>query len=356
MSGLNEMISKNPMYAQISGLPDQIRSAVDKGVMDIRETGRAAICGMGTCAIAGRIVSEYMDNCGSRPVPVLKGIDMPAWVDSDTTVIVISYSGRTVETLQSYRNAVQKGAQVVCITSGGDLGEMCGQDGGVLIPLPGGFVSRGALGYMVGSILAVLKQAGFIRSTDDLTSILPMLEEHIRSLQGDEDNDAVRIARNIGTKAPVIYSYFNMLSASLSWKSQINENSKVLAFCGTLPEFNHNELVGWTSDLKIGESFYPIILMDDGASSLLTYMAETPMDMIRKKGIPVEEYHVTGVNLLEKTLKAIVTGGFVSLYLDVLNADRRSAEDAKPKRESKPKAAKTKTEGEKKPRRSRLSK
>lgn len=314
-------LADNPMFWQVCGLPDQLRHALDCLIFNVRETRKAAICGMGTCATAGRIISEYMDEAGGRQVQVLKGIDMPAWVDKDTTVIVISYSGNTQETLHSYRSAMRKGAQVVCITAGGRLAEMANQDGCTVISVPGGYESRGALGFMVGFTFKVLMAAGFIPSDEDLSSVIPSLRQHLLQYTETDDNEARKIAELCGDKAVVVYSFFNMLSASLRWKSQINENSRVLAFCGTMPEFNHNELVGWTADEKMSGDFFPIVLLDDGASKMLRCMAETPVDMLKDSGVDVYVHHISGGSVLEKTLKAVITGDIVSLYLQGMVRD-----------------------------------
>ena len=311
------VIADTAMYPQIARLPDHISFALNTMVFNVRPTPKVAVCGMGSCAIAGEIVSDYMDGMGRNALPVIKGIDLPKWVDSDTTVIAISYSGNTHETLHLYRNAVRRGCQVVCVTSGGELEDLCIRDGNVIFSIPGGFQSRGALGYMVGFILVILKAIGHIDSLKDVEDALPVLREYTQRYMNGDDNEAYEIAKGCKGRIPVIYSFFNMRSAACRWKSQINENSKMLSFSGTIPEFNHNELVGWTGD-SVNEKFYPIVLLDDGASQMLKYMAETPIGMLMDSGTEVYVHHISGKNILEKTLKAIITGDFVSLYLAYL--------------------------------------
>ena len=129
------------MYPQVARLPEHIEFALNCMVFNLRNTSKAIVCGMGTCNIAGLVVSDYLDAMKSTPLPIAKGIDLPKWVDKDTTVIVVSYSGDTVETLHLYRAAVRAGAQVVCITSGGELEELCVKDENVMLSIPGGALS-----------------------------------------------------------------------------------------------------------------------------------------------------------------------------------------------------------------------
>ena len=314
------------MYPQVARLPEHIEFALNCMVFNLKNTSKAIVCGMGTCGIAGQVVSDYLDSMKNTPLPIAKGIDMPKWVDKDTTVIVISYSGDTAETLNLYRSAVRTGAQVVCITAGGELEELCIKDDNVMLSIPGGFHSRGAIGYMIGYILLTLNGIGLIDGLDDVFETLKSVKAYRNTLIESDENEAKIIADRIHGKVPAVYSFFTMRSVAYRWKSQFNENSKVLSFYGTMPEFNHNELMGWTNDNMISD-YIPVVIFDDGVSSMLKAMAETPIGMIMDRGINVYVYHIKGGNMLEKMLKAILTGDFVSLYLAQLNGVDPSTND-----------------------------
>lgn len=314
------------MYPQVARLPEHIEFALNNMVFDVRKTSKAIVCGMGTCAIAGMVVSDYLDAMKKSALPIAKGIDLPKWIDKDTTVFVISYSGDTEETLHLYRAAARTGAQIVCITSGGQLEDMCIKDDNIILSIPGGFQSRGAIGYMIGYILLVLHHIEFIDRCSDLPEVLNSVKAYRNELVASDDNEAKIIAERIHGKVPAIYSFFDMKSVAYRWKSQFNENSKVLSFYGTMPEFNHNELMGWTNDQMI-QDYVPVILFDNSASKMLKAMAETPMGMIMDRGMNVYVHHLKGNNHLDKMLRAILTGDFVSLYLAHLNGVDPSDDD-----------------------------
>ena len=314
----HSIISGSKMYPQVVRLPEHIEFALNCMVFNLRPTSRAIVCGMGTCSIAGAVVSDYLDAMKTSSLALAKGIDLPKWVDKNTTVLVISYSGDTEETLHLYQSAKKTGAQIVCITSGGELEEMCIKDDNVMLSIPGGFNSRGAIGYMIGYILLVLNNIGLVENIDEVSDALDAAKEYRDELIKDDDNEAATIAKHIYGKVPAVYSFFSMRSVAYRWKSQFNENSKMLSFYGTMPEFNHNELVGWTNDSMI-KDYTPVILFDDGVSNMLRAMAETPIGMIMEKGISVYVYHINGKNILEKMLKAIIAGDLVSLFLAQMN-------------------------------------
>ena len=187
-----------------------------------------------------------------------------------------------------------------------------------MLSIPGGFKSRGAIGYMIGYILLILHNIGMVDSLDEILDSLKPVKEYRDELIKSDDNEARTIAEHIYGKVPAVYSFFSMRSVAYRWKSQFNENSKMLSFYGTMPEFNHNELVGWTNDSMI-KDYTPVVLFDEGVSKMLRAMAETPISMIQEKGISVYVHHIEGSNALEKMLKAVLTGDFVSLYLAHLN-------------------------------------
>jgi glucose/mannose-6-phosphate isomerase len=75
------------------------------------------------------------------------------------------------------------------------------------------------------------------------------------------ENPAKLLAEKINITFPVIYghSYLNVIA--LRWRTQFNENSKMLAMASSFPEMNHNEIVGWSvSPDEISKLFTVIIL------------------------------------------------------------------------------------------------
>jgi glucose/mannose-6-phosphate isomerase len=265
--------------------------------------------------MAGEIMSDFADASSKVPISVVRNVELPKWVDTDTAVIAMSYGGDTPETLSLYDQALSRGCDIICVTSGGKLKERAETNGNVLITMPPGLLPRGALGYMLGFIASVFEEMGICESRTELNSLLPSLRSFRDGITKDaDDNHALDIARTIFGKIPVIYSLVNMRAAAIRWKMQINENSRMIAFYGTIPEFNHNEIVGWTEDQASGE-FIPIILCDDDSVDVLKYMTETLSGVLQSSGIRPYEFKAKGSNDLEKNLISIIMGDFVSMYL-----------------------------------------
>ena len=76
-------------------------------------------------------------------------------------------------------------------------------------------------------------------------------------------NPCYQLAKNIYRKVPILYSCstsYTVIAKRI--KGQLAENSKMLSYFGELPEFNHNEIVGWENNENILKYFVVIWIKD----------------------------------------------------------------------------------------------
>src|SRR5919202_3020394 len=150
--------------AEILDLPTHLRDAlwrVDSAALQPAEARDGlVVAGMGGSGIGGRLARAAIGSRARRPLTIVGGYALPAWVGPDTMVLCASYSGAAEETLSCYRHAVELGAQRVVATTGGPLAEMARADGVPVIPFPGGFQPRAAVGYALVSALEVAAMCG----------------------------------------------------------------------------------------------------------------------------------------------------------------------------------------------------
>lgn len=117
-------------------------------------------------------------------------------------------------------------------------------------------------------------------------------------------------------KIPVIYGAPNLSAAALRMKTQINENSKVIAFSGILPEFNHNEIVGWyDDDNKV--FFHPFLMIDDNFEEIASIIKATKGVLV-SRDVELDILKVKGKSIIERNIYAVLFGDYVSLYLAAL--------------------------------------
>lgn len=201
------------------------------------------VSGLGGSGIGGTIVSELVSEACPVPITVVKDYTLPAFAGPDTLLICSSYSGNTEETLAVVEQGLARKAQIAVVTSGGKLLDMARQNQFDFIEIPGGLPPRSCIGYSLVQLLQVLIAKGLARPElmNDLASAVNLLDRERTAIQAE----AQRIAAGLKDKIPVLYS-LGCEGVTIRFRQQINENSKMLCWHHTLPEMNHNELVGWT--------------------------------------------------------------------------------------------------------------
>lgn len=237
------------MKKLIENFPNQLREALtiaDAAKLSPKHNiQNIVITGLGGSGIGGTIISELVsDSC---PLPILTNKDyfLPSFVNSNTLVIISSYSGNTEETLEAMQQALNKNAQIVCITSGGKVELIAKEHKLDVIKIPGGNPPRSCIGYSLIQLIKIFVHYGFAP-----VSLLTDVKNSINLIENENSNivtESKQIAKSLLNKIPVIYSLGSCEGVSVRFRQQINENSKMLCWHHVFPEMNHNELVGWTT-------------------------------------------------------------------------------------------------------------
>ena len=74
----------------------------------------------------------------------------------------------------------------------------------------------------------------------------------IRLLEKEQDTiikNAKSLANKIHGTTPIIYTADGFEGVAVRLRQQINENSKMLCWHYVVPEMNHNELLGWRTNV-----------------------------------------------------------------------------------------------------------
>ena len=318
-----ETVSRNDawgMLGQISALPDQLEFSLSKSI-DITpgNFSNICICGLGGSAMSGDIIRNYLDENSSYPTIVVRDTHLPKWVNEKSFALILSYSGNTTETLRMYHEAKSQGAKIVCVTSGGKLKELCLEDHEQYIEIPDGLQPRAALGYILGASAVVLKSAHLCNIADDLKRIIPNLKsECARYLPNIslEDNLAKKIASGLENTLPAVYGGIGIAPAVKRWRTQINENSKMLTICGILPELNHNQIVGWIESPSAPAT--PVFLRSVNDRPEIVKIIDATVSLFIDSGIEPILVNLEGDSQLECIMQGIILGDFVSYYLAAL--------------------------------------
>ncbi len=309
---------------EILDMPEHLRDAqwrVESAELEPHDSpGGLVVAGMGGSSIGGSLARAALGDRASRPIALARGYALPSWATPDTTVLCTSYSGNTEETLAAYDAARALGARTIVATTGGKLAEQARADGVPVVPMPGGFQPRAAVAY---SLVTALEVAALCGAGERLHSEVDVAAEHAERLaarwgpDGDDDSLAKTLARGLhGTVAQIAGAELTA-PVAYRWKTQINENAKLPAFCAELPELDHNEIAGWDGAHGLGP-FSAVFLDDSDLHPRVRQRIELTRGLIASRGAPTFRIETIGETRLERLVSAILLGDLVSLYLAVL--------------------------------------
>src|SRR3989338_743690 len=100
------------MLKVIEDFPQQCRTALElpKGMSVSGNVDKIVVCGMGGSAVGGDLLKAYMHD-SKIPIFVVRDYKVPNFVDENTLVFAVSYSGNTEETIAAFEDAVKKKAK-----------------------------------------------------------------------------------------------------------------------------------------------------------------------------------------------------------------------------------------------------
>lgn len=316
------------MIALVEAFPDHIAASARAAAgLDLPSAARpeaVIVSGLGGSAIAGDLALAIAGARLEIPLLVLREYTLPAWVGPRTAVVASSYSGNTEETLGAYDQARRAGARIVCISSGGELSRRARADGFPLLPLPGGFPPRAALGHALMILLGALEALGVIPAqggaVGETVEILAGVRDECGAGAPEGRNPARALARSLHGKIAAVYGSGGVMGAcAYRWRSQIEENAKNLAFHHVLPEMNHNELVGWRFPESGLKGIGVVFLRDRGDHPQVQRRFELTRGVIGPAAGSLDEVWSRGESPLCRVLSTLYLGDFVSLYLAYLN-------------------------------------
>jgi len=173
---------------------------------------------------------------------------------------------------------------------------------------------RGAVGLEIGLIASLLKSFGAPYLHNALTSILDRFKSYRDGLVEDL-SEVKRIADVLEGKIPAIYSIVDSIGAAKRWKLSFDEDTDAPAFYGEIPEFDHNEIVGWADPNIHARNLEMVILKMNSGIPEFEYTLKSMMEVL-------EEYdrEITCVDFPEKNmtlaeLEAMFFGDMVSLEI-----------------------------------------
>ena len=316
--------ARDSMATAIAGLGNQIRFALADTTLaqlpdydfDSIEVGA-----MGGSALAWDVLNETMGHKLNGALRIHRDYSLTQ-VSPDSLGIACSISGNTEETLAAYEMMREQCKCVIAITAGGELAKRAESDSVELIrvPLenePSDFQPRNSVGYLLTYGARLLQATGI--GANLVGEIEAAVIDYDNHCDGIEDR-AKETAQWINGNIPIVYSsasLFNSLARTM--KIKFNENAKYPAFAGALPEINHNEMIGFESD--IGTGFRIIYLSDPGDSDAVRNRFSTMSRLFEERKfthVQTQIIDLSGDTRLGRVLGGISFGDWCSYHLAIL--------------------------------------
>ncbi len=331
-------LDKGKLIDVLLDFPNQFKKA-EKIIKELKiklrdDYKNVAIFGTGNPSTTAYKLIESSDiNKFKLPIIFCPTGKIPAWVNQDTLVIIISHSGDTLEVLEAFDKASEKGLEIVVITAGGKLKAKASANNKTkLIEYHAPLLPRMAIGYayvLLVNVLTSTKSIGisgiekdrpFGLSWDDVENELFQFTRELIPENKIYKNTAKKIAINLYDKIPIIYG-MNKITGTVAYrlKTQLCTVSKIFAHYNTLPEVYHDEIVGLEMRPGLREKFFALLITDKNEPDINKKRTELLKGIFIEKDIDFEEIAIEGTNDVVKGFKGIFLADWISLYLAILN-------------------------------------
>jgi glucose/mannose-6-phosphate isomerase len=272
---------------------------------------RLIISGMGGSALPGELLKMYLSRIKGNALEIQlnRTYSLPPQ-SSNSLNFFSSYSGNTEETLECLNEALKKNLfPLLGFSSGGELEKIFEKNNLPFVKIPSGIEPRCAIGYVFSAMLKVLVNSGLIK---DETQKLLEAAEKLKSEEKNLEALGKNLAQKIKGRTPVVYSSDFFRPLALITKIALNENAKTPAFYNVYPEFNHNEMVGYTLPQN---KFHILTLTNLHDHPQVQKRMRITAELLKEKGIETAFIEMPVGHIFYTIFFTLILSEWISYYL-----------------------------------------
>ena len=321
-------IDSSGMLSHLHKFPEQCQQAWEKIMQfdlppEYKGIERIIILGMGGSAIGGDVVRRLALAESKAPVWVHCDYGLPPFIDNNTLVIASSYSGNTEETISAFTQSLKTKAKKLVLTTGGKLKQLAEKEGIPVFVINYRAPPRAAFPHSFIPLVGIFQKLGLLRDKSaelqQGLQILNKLSNDLVETTPFVSNPAKQLATKLWRHVVIIYGAELLSEVARRWKTQLNENSKTLAFFELFPELNHNAVLGYDFPPQVKERVFVVLLHSALLNSRNRLRYEATAQLLAKAQIKHELVEAIGITALAQMMSLILFGDYVSFYLAILN-------------------------------------
>ncbi len=285
---------------------------IGSGLSQVHDVDRASgLCfyGVDQTSIAAEFITDIANSHSSIPVPTVHGGAVPGWVCEGKDVVLTSLDGDCEDVLRAYSDSRRAGARIHCLTSGGRLAEMCRGDGNHLIVIPSGLDEVQRFGFVLGALVGLTTDLGIM----DIRGMVSQEVDRCMDV-GMPQGDLRRVAEDISGNMSAVYSTSDIRSCAMWWRSRMCHHG--LSFWSELPEYDHNELVGWSDPNTHAPELRMVVLKGSASQGLVSRIVDSMVRVLEINGRRVHVLDLGDGDTVLRNLRGFLYAEYVHAYLE----------------------------------------
>lgn len=317
-------LDPSEMLGEIDQLPDQLATAWELGgrfpLGEISGVRHVILAGMGGSAIGADLLAAYAMPMTPVPITVWRDYDLPASAAGEGTLVVVSsHSGNTEESLSAMKAARDCGAQIIAITTGGQLADSVNKMGAPVWQFEHNGQPRAAVGFGFGLLLMLFTRLGLIPDPEEeFKGTLEMMRAQQESIRADVpvvNNPAKRMAGQFMGRWLTILGADILEPVARRWRTQIAELAKAVAQFEALPEADHNMIAGVLNPEALFGSTMVVFLRATTCHPRNLLRVDATRQVLMVEGFNTDVLEAVGETRMAQQWSALHFGDYAAYYL-----------------------------------------
>ena len=294
-----------------SGFIDRAKAAAETQV-DMGTSARICVFCNDFCGVAVDVISDAANESASVYVPHICDNRVPGWVVPGVRAVLVSYNGDDETMLRILNDLSSRGCEVVCVSSEGRITASCRDAGCDVFPISSDVEEIEAPWFALGLLSAIVQASGLFDASDMLDAALASALDSKEDLE-EQVGPAVD-ALSDGVVAA--YSTSDIRASARYWRQMIGSARSDISFFGELPEFDHNELVGWSDPNIHAPELRLLVIRGEVKSRLVTEILRCMLEVLEENGRHAIVADLGSGDSMTKNIRAMVLAWMVAEALE----------------------------------------